>query len=184
MDIMEHNFAFVPDVRLAFAKYLRDYPNRRRVSEADKSSLIKWLVNTKTSPASQRESSRRHYVRKKFAWNHETKALEALAKGKSEKPRKVVIQAEIVDVIENVHGANGHAGWDATWKDVSGAYYGILRADVIFLLKRCHVCANNPRKRSKGFSLAMQQPETMAVGAPCSLHLDTLVCDKTATEKL
>jgi hypothetical protein len=32
---------------------------------------------------------------------------------------------------------------------VSSAYYGILRSDVIFLLKRWRVCARNPSKRAK-----------------------------------
>lgn len=53
-------------------------------------------------------------------------------------------------VVELVHTSNGHAGRDAAWRDVSHDYYGIMRTDVISLLKRCDVCVSNPRKRPKG----------------------------------
>jgi hypothetical protein len=56
----------------------------------------------------------------------------------------------IADVVETIHENNGHAGWDTTWKDVSNSYYGILRSDIIFLLKRCEICSKNPLKRPKG----------------------------------
>ncbi|CAI6334664.1 unnamed protein product [Periconia digitata] len=56
----------------------------------------------------------------------------------------------IAGIVEIVHNNNGHAGWDTTWKKISSSYYGILRADVIFLLKKCHICANDARKRPKG----------------------------------
>ncbi len=44
-----------------------------------------------------------------------------------------------------------------TWKDVSTSYYGILRSDVIFLVKQCQVCAKNPSKRPKGSAATMLQ---------------------------
>ena len=58
----------------------------------------------------------------------------------------------IAETVEMVHKENNHAGWDATWKDVSTSYYGILRSDVIFLLKQCQSphCTQNPSKRPKG----------------------------------
>ncbi len=65
----------------------------------------------------------------------------------------------IADVVDFVHKGNGHAGWDATWKDVSNLYYGILRSDVIFLLKRCQICASNPSKRPKGSAAIMRSPQ-------------------------
>lgn len=65
----------------------------------------------------------------------------------------------IADVVDFVHNGNGHAGWDATWKDVSNLYYGILRSDVIFLLKRCQICASNPSKRPKGSAAIMRSPQ-------------------------
>lgn len=53
----------------------------------------------------------------------------------------------IAEVVESAHERNGHLGWDATWRDISASYYGIMRADVIFLLKQCQICAHDPSKR-------------------------------------
>lgn len=63
----------------------------------------------------------------------------------------------IADTVEIVHKNNNHAGWDATWKDVSTSYYGIPRKDVIFLLKQCQNqhCTENPSKRPKGSAPTM-----------------------------
>lgn len=69
-----------------------------------------------------------------------------------EKNRIVITDDLIVDIVESAHMQNDHLGWDATWRDVSNTYYGILRADVIFLLKECQICAQNPSKRPKGAS--------------------------------
>ena len=73
-----------------------------------------------------------------------------LAIGKDNNEHRVVITLEsIVDVVKAMHIQINHLGWGATWRDVSSAYYGILRSDVIFLLKRCYVCAHDPSKRAK-----------------------------------
>jgi len=98
-----------------------------------------------------------------------------IAPGKTDqkRDRKVVTEDKISEVVEQVHVANGHAGWDATWRDVSHSYHGILRADVIFLLKRCLVCAKDPRKHPKnrrpGVADAVQ-PATQS--APPSLNIE------------
>ena len=47
----------------------------------------------------------------------------------------MVTEDAIVDVVELVHESNKYGGWDAIWKDISSLYYGILRLDVIRLLK-------------------------------------------------
>ena len=141
--------------RAAFQQYLRDNPNNRRVSQTDKEILIDWLTNPHKRPSSQKEFSRRNYVWKTFAWNENTRNLFAAAKTDGEKDRTVVTEDRIADVVEFVHKDNDHAGWDATWKDVSTSYYGILRSDVIFLLKQCQICASNPCKRPKGSAAMM-----------------------------
>lgn len=133
----------------ALLQCLRDYPSNRRVSSKERQSLIEWLTNPRKHPSSQQEFSRRNYVRKTFAWNEDTKDLFVFAKNEKRKDRIVVTEDMIPDVVESVHELNGHAGWDATWKDISSSYHGILRSDVIFLLKRCQVCAHDPCKRSK-----------------------------------
>jgi len=150
-----HLVTITQDTKTAFLQYLRENPNSRRVSSTDKENLILWLIDPDKRPSSQKESSRRHYIRKTFTWNEEAQVLLAIKKRDEEKYREVVTEDMIADVVGSVHENNGHAGWDATWKDVSSSYYGILRADVIFLLKRCQICAENPRKRPKNSSNAM-----------------------------
>jgi len=146
-------FTFTPGARAAFLEYLRSNPNNRRVSQSDKEILIEWLTNPNKRPLSQEEFSRRNYVRKTFAWNEESQTLRAVAKKGESKDRTVITTDMIADVVEMVHkasGDSGHGGWDATWKDVSASYYGILRSDVIFLLKQCQYCSCKPSKRPKG----------------------------------
>lgn len=141
---------FTLDTRTFFLQYLRENPNNRRVSQTDKESIIEWLTNPHKRPLSQEEFSRRNYVRKTSAWDEMKQNLVAVAKGDKCKDRTVVTEDTIADVVELVHKENVHGGWDATWKDVSTSYYGILRADVIFLVKECEYCRDNPSKRPKG----------------------------------
>lgn len=63
--------------------------------------------------------------------------------------RMVVTEDEILDVVEKIHMSNDHGGWDATWDEVSTKYCGIVRSDVIFLLKRCYICSLKPHKQSR-----------------------------------
>ncbi|KAK3934546.1 hypothetical protein QBC46DRAFT_73939 [Diplogelasinospora grovesii] len=144
---------FSPGTRAAFAQYVENTATSRRLTLDDCHSIIDWLSHPNASrPVSQKDWSRRNYVRKTFAWLVNEQELVALAKKDNERDRRVVTVEKIVDIVNYVHTSNRHAGWDATWRDVSGSYYGILRSDVIFLLKRCVVCAHNPRKRPKGSS--------------------------------
>ena len=73
----------------------------------------------------------------------------AITKKDGEKDWKVITEDNILDVVELVHTSIGHAGWDAIWKEISNLYNGILRADVIFLLKRCSICVRDLRICSK-----------------------------------
>jgi hypothetical protein len=154
-DSTNHPTSFSPRTRSGFLQYLHDNPNNRRISQAEKCNLIGWLTNPNTRPSSQKEFSRRHYARKKFAWDESRQSLLAVAQKDGEKDREVVTEDRIMDVVELVHTNTGHAGWDATWNEVRSSYYGILRADVIFLLKQCAICAPNPRKRPKGSTLTL-----------------------------
>ena len=92
-------------------------------------------------------------------WDENTQDLLAIAKPGEEKARLVVTEDMIPDIVENVHKENGHSGWDSTWKAVSASYYGILRSDLIFLLKQCQVCARNPSKRPKGSQALAQNAQ-------------------------
>jgi hypothetical protein len=151
---------FTLSTREAFLQHLRGNPNNRRVSQSDKEILIEWLTNPHKRPSSQEEFSRRNYVRKTFAWDEKSQTLLAAAKKDGGEKRTVITTDMIADVVEIVHrdsGDEGHGGWDATWEDVSTSYYGILRSDVIFLVKQCQFCAENPSKRPKGSATTMLQ---------------------------
>jgi hypothetical protein len=143
---------FSSSTRTAFLDHVRQNPNNRRVSKADEETIIEWLTNPSKRPSSQQEFSRRNYVRKTFVWDENTKRLLAASKNGEDRRRMVIIDDLIVDVVESAHLQNGHLGWDATWRDVSTSYYGILRSDVIFLLKKCQLCARDPLKYPKGAS--------------------------------
>ena len=140
--------AFDDESKAAFLNFLREHPNNRRVSSAERDLIIEWVAGSIRRPTSQQEFSRRNYVKRTFAWDDESQILLAVGKNYDEH-RVVVILESIADVVEAIHIRNDHLGWDATWRDVSSAYYGILRSDVIFLLKRCYVCAHDPSKRAK-----------------------------------
>lgn len=149
-DYGNNHYTFSPATRASFLQYLHDNPNNRRISEAERLNLIGWLTNPSAPSASQTESSRRNYVRKSFTWDKHSQTLISLGKKEGDKNRVVVTEDLILDVVERVHIDHGHPGWDTTWRAVHDSYYGILRADVIFLLKQCEICAQNPRKRPKG----------------------------------
>ena len=145
-----YTITFTRDTKLAFLSHLHQNPNPRRVTQTAREDIIEWLTNPHKRPSTQKEFSRRHYIRKTFVWDEKTYNLLAPANKIGEQDRVVITEDSIADVVELVHEGNGHAGWDATWKDISSSYYGILRMDVIFLLKECQLCVHDPRKRPKG----------------------------------
>ena len=134
MTCASHNspITFSESTKVAFSQHLDETPNRRRVSEEDRNTLIEWLTNTNKRPASQEEFSRRNYVRKTFSWDAETQHLVAAAKKDGDRPRVVITTDMIADTVERVHKNNGHAGWDATWKDVSNSFlrYSTIRHNI------------------------------------------------------
>ena len=141
--------SFSSGTRTAFLKRVSENPSNRRVSQTDREIMIGWLTDSSKRPLSQQEFSRRNYVQKAFTLDENTRGLLAVGKTNEDKCRVVVTEDMIADVVESAHEQNGHLGWDATWRDVSMSYYGILRCDVIFLLRQCQVCADDPSKRSK-----------------------------------
>lgn len=130
----------------AFSRHLRDNSSSRRVCQSDKENH-QWLTNPLKRPTSQSDFSRRNYVRRSFIWEFESQKLLAKAKGEKDVQRVVIFDDEIADIVEWVHESNGHAEWDSTWREISTSYYGILRSDVIYLLKEHRICARDPSKR-------------------------------------
>ncbi|KAI0105556.1 hypothetical protein GGR51DRAFT_192914 [Nemania sp. FL0031] len=170
---------FGSNIRAEFYHHLQATPSDRRIGLNDKAKLITWLTDPNTHPTSQKEFSRRNYVRKNFIWDDARQELLAIPKQGGEQERVVITENLIVDVVWSIHTRNGHAGWDTTWRDVSRSYYGILRTDVIFLLQRCDICARDPRKRPKGTSALHQSIEPREPHTPELLKLEEFLLDPT-----
>jgi hypothetical protein len=143
---------FTDTTKEEFTLYLIDNPNSRRLTYGDYLDTMSWLSDITRRPQNQADHSRRHYIQKTFRLNAEGR-LENRGTPRShtgvDNWKTVVTTDEILDRIQYFHVENGHLGWDATWKDVGSSTYGILRSDVIFLLKRCSVCLLNPSKAPK-----------------------------------
>lgn len=147
---MADTATFDAETRAAFEAYLRANPNNRRVTQADAATILEWLNDPHKRPKDQAEHSRRNYVRRTFQWDVATQQLISVGPTDGgDKRRWVVTEDRIADAVEYIHEAILHRGWDATWRQVSQTYYGVLRADVIFLLRRCRRCAQNPTKAPK-----------------------------------
>lgn len=162
---------FSPSIRDAFQKHIQETPNNRRMSRIESTKIIQWLTDPASKPTSQQESSRRNYIRKRFWWDNSRSKLLAHVKGSEVDFKEVVVEDCIVDVVESVHVDNGHGGWDATWNDTAKCYYGILRADVIFLVKQCTICAQDPRKRPKRTPECRDDQANLEAGDDCESNI-------------
>ncbi|KAJ5775209.1 uncharacterized protein N7511_000220 [Penicillium nucicola] len=151
---------FTQKTKEDFLQHVLENPSSRRISRHDPENLLEWLTNPSKRPTSQTEFSRRNYVRKTFTWDKNSQSLLAKPKNGEEGNRLVICEDRIADTVEWVHESSGHAGWDSTWKNISTSYYGILRSDVIFLLKQCQICAHDPSKRSKRTNANMKGPSS------------------------
>ncbi|UKZ95816.1 uncharacterized protein TrAFT101_010631 [Trichoderma asperellum] len=166
-------FSREPEVQQDFRNYLQKKKIKKHISTERKHNLIRWLTDNDAKPQSQKDYSLRNYASKTYKWDGDKRILWGIGKsenggksGKTKKTKKgwkgskgskggkcqdrvVVTEDEILDVVEKIHMSNDHGGWDATWDEVSSKYCGIVRSDVIFLLKRCYICQLNPRKHSR-----------------------------------
>lgn len=59
-------------------------------------------------------------------------------------------ESEIFNAIVTIHNFIGHAGQDATAKNVSQIYYGVTRKEIVFLIKPCEICHWKAPSKSKG----------------------------------
>jgi len=158
--IQNESSLFEDSARASLARSIAEHPSSRRITHVQGRKIIDWLTESRRQPTTQEEFSRRNYVRKMFVWDESESRLLAVSKSTSYRMRAVVFTDDIVDVVEQVHRTNGHGGWDTTWESINSHYYGILRADVILLLKTCRVCSHDPRKRPKGSVNLPAQPST------------------------
>jgi hypothetical protein len=150
---------FIEPTKTSFPEHTRTNSSKRRISQSEKNNIINWLTDIHSSPLSQKEFSRRNYVRKQFFWDEQGGVLLANPKSSDGSNRIVVTEDEIPEVVAQVHQQCGHAGWDATWRAINSSYYGILRSDSIFLLKRCRICLLDPAKRPKNWATILELQE-------------------------
>jgi len=144
-----HPFSSSPEIKYDFTQYINETPNKKHISPEDKASLVEWLSNPTAKPMCQKDYSRRNYAQKTYKLDATHGTLWEIAKNGKVMDRMVITEDKILKVVEQVHMVE-HGGWDATWEQVSRQYCGIVRSDVIFLLKRCEFCQSDPRKRAKG----------------------------------
>ena len=64
--------------------------------------------------------------------------------------RLVIMESSILDIIQEEHCRVGHSGVHGTWAGISKSFYGIIRTEVMWLLKRCQVCIRQAQNRSRG----------------------------------
>ncbi|KAJ2890600.1 hypothetical protein MKZ38_001614 [Zalerion maritima] len=160
---------FTQSTKASFDEHIKDQPNNHRISSTEKENILSWLGNSR-HPASQKEFNRRNYVQKTFSWDESTQTLVAATKSNKVKNRIVVTEDMILQTVEQVHVESHHAGWDATWKILRAAYYGILRSDMIYLLKRCEVCSRNPTRRPKCSPATAVRPTELPKGGNISME--------------
>lgn len=59
-------------------------------------------------------------------------------------------EPEIFNAIVIIHNSIGHAGQNATAKNVSQTYYGVTGEEIVSLIKLCEICHRKAPSKSKG----------------------------------
>ena len=173
---------FAESTKTSFREHTRTNPSKRRISQSEKNKIISWLTDAHSGPLSQKEFSRRNYVRKQFVWDEQGGVLLANPKSSDGSNRVVVTEDEITEVVAQVHQQCGHGGWDATWEAISSSYYGIIRSDLIYLLKNCRVCLLDPAKRPKNWATILELQERAGEKTASAVAADvTIQAESTET---
>ncbi|KAF5120961.1 SCAN domain-containing protein 3 [Metarhizium anisopliae] len=134
---------FPNDVRSAFKSYIESpaYTNRERIEYTKWRELHILLDNPDRKPRNQTESRLKHRALSEFELINNR--LHRRPDSKHPEPRYVVPENEAFDTIANQHLRLLHAGKNKTWEAVQQKFYGITRAAVEFVIKRCKNCALN-----------------------------------------
>ena len=59
------------------------------------------------------------------------------------------MESPIFDIIQEEHSRIGHGGIHLTWAAIGAGYYGIIRTEIIWLLKRCQICIRRASNLSR-----------------------------------
>ena len=142
--------AFNEATRTAFAAYLEVNEHRYQITDSTYEQYITYLTNALYEPSSRADQAKRAFVKTSFQMDEGGYALQACATERHKQARLVIMQSSIFDIIQEEHCRIGHAGVHPTWAAVSQGYYGIIRTEIIWLLKRCQICIRRARNRSRG----------------------------------
>jgi len=112
------------------------------------------LVNPEAKPIAQSDDERQHQYNQRGDARSSYQVIDGQLYRKpsdpQEQPRYVVCEHEVFERIKTVHLQLGHAGKNKTFEILQKRYYGITRAETIWLLKHCRTCLLNRPSNTKG----------------------------------
>ena len=65
------------------------------------------------------------------------------------KLKEVIVEPEILDAIISTYNFLGHAGQDATTKNIGQSYYDVRCKEVVLFIKLCEICHKKTHSKSK-----------------------------------
>ncbi len=109
--------------------------------------MIDWVTKTvQQRGLVEKDTKRRSWTKSHFfyqnrkLWRNPDKTHEA---------REVLAKPEILDTIITIHNSIGHAGQDATAKNIGQSYYGMSREEIVLLVKLCEICHRKAHSKFK-----------------------------------
>ena len=134
----------------------REDSSRERLDNKEIQQFIRWLNDEPSweSGINYDDKKQRKADMKKRSWVKENfyvsgNILWRKADKKHPEPRKVLAYTELADVIIETHVRLGHAGHNPTCAAVLKDYYGLVRDEIIELLRRCEICSRKHASKSK-----------------------------------
>lgn len=134
-----------PLVRLEFHSWLannQEHSNRFRISPNRLQMLHRFVLNPGQPSHSVKERKMKH-VAKSYRVDGNGRLLRLAEPPRHPTEREVVSQEDIFQIIWSLHCELGHAGKNKMFPLIGDRYYGITREEVMWVLRRCHICVPN-----------------------------------------
>ncbi|KAF8439504.1 hypothetical protein BGX38DRAFT_1273435 [Terfezia claveryi] len=134
-----------PLVRLEFHAWLannQEHSNRFRISPNRLQMLHHFVLNPDQPSHSVTERKMKH-VAKSYRLDGNGKLLRLPEPPRHPTEREVVLEEDIFQIIWSLHCELGHAGKNRMFPIIGDRYYGITREEVMWVLRRCHICARS-----------------------------------------
>lgn len=129
--------------------------DRSRASSQEGLSLVEyqqmldWITDAGPQKVlTDKEAKRKSWTKVNFHYQ-DRKLWQNPHKHHSE-ARQVLAKPEILDAIVTIHNSIGHAGQEATAKNVSQTYHFVTCEEIIFVIKLCEICHWKAPGKSKG----------------------------------